>query len=172
MMEDLVRMGCQDEEDSQTPQAFAGELELREAAGKARGSSQGWLVGNRHGWMGLAPIRACTHSVEGTEAHHGGQRGSRQQPALLCRSTSRRTAVLPRDVRGVRGARGALDGLWNREFRRGGVELICVGVMSDEVVRRRGVRRSELMCVSRQMVEEVEELRCDGVVSCGVADAI
>jgi hypothetical protein len=110
-------------------------------------------VGNRHGWMGLAPIRACTHS------------------ALLCRSTSRQTAVLPRDVRGVRGARGALDGPWNRELRQDGVELICVGEKNDEVVRRRGVRRIGLMYVSHQTVEEVEELRCGGVVNCGVADA-
>lgn len=170
--EDLVRMGCQDEEGSRTPRAFAGELKLLEAVGKVQGSSQGWLVGNRHGWMGLAPIRACTHSVEGTEAHHGGQRGSRQQPALLCRSTSRQTAVLLRDVRGVRVARGALDGPWNRELRQDGVELICVGEKSDEVVRRHGARRSELMYVSRQTVGVVEELRCDGVVNCGVADAM
>ena len=127
-------------------------------------------MGNRHGWVGLAPIRVCTHSVEGTEGHHGGQRGSRQQPALRCRSTSRQTAVLirggrgVRDARGVHGARDALGGPWNRELRQVGVEQICVGVTGD-VDLRLDVRRSETMYVSRQTAEAVEELRCDGVVS-------
>lgn len=127
-------------------------------------------MGNRHGWVGLAPIRVCTHSVEGTEDHHGGQRGSRQQPALRCRSTSRQTAVLirggrgVRDVRGAHGARGALDGPWNRELRQEGVEPICVGVNGGVDPRLDG-ERSETMFVSRQTVEVVEELQCDGVVS-------
>jgi hypothetical protein len=40
MMEDLVQMDCLDAEDSRTPQALSGELELREAVGKAQGSFQ------------------------------------------------------------------------------------------------------------------------------------
>ena len=134
-------------------------------------------MGNRHGLVvELAPIRVCTHSVGGTEGHHGGQRGSRQQPALRCRSTSRRTAVLIRDVRGVRdargarGVRGALDGLWNRELRQAGVEPIGVGV--NDVVPRRDVGRSETIYVSRQKVEVVEGLRCDGAVSRDSWDAM
>lgn len=134
-------------------------------------------MGNRHGWVGLAPIRVCTHSVEGTEGHHGGQRGSRQQPALRCRSTSRQTAVLTRDVRGVRGApgvrevRGALYGPWNRELRQVGVGPICVGVNGD-VVPPRDVGRSETTHVSHRTVEVVEELRCDGDVSCDAEGAM
>jgi len=132
-------------------------------------------VGNRHGQEGLAPTRVCTHSAEGTEAHHGGRKGSRQQPALRCRSTNRQTAVSLRDargIRGVRGARGVLDGLWNREPRRAAVELICAGVMNDEEALRRDVGRSETTSVSRQAVEVVEGLQCCDVVSCGAGDAM
>lgn len=133
-------------------------------------------MGNRHGLVGLAPIRVCTHSVGETEGHHGGQRGSRQQPALRCRSTSRQTAVLIRVDRGVRdapdarGARGALDGPWNRELRQAGVEPIYVDV--NDVDPRRDVGRSETIHVSHRTVEVVEELRCGGVVSCDAWDAM
>jgi len=41
VMEDLVRMGCQDEAGRGTHQAFADELRLRVAVGKVRGSFQG-----------------------------------------------------------------------------------------------------------------------------------
>ena len=127
-------------------------------------------MGNRHGLVGLAPDRVCTRSEEGTEGHHGGQRGSHQQPALRCRSTSRQTAVLIRDDRGVcdapgvRVVRGALDGPWNRELRQAGVEPICAGV--NGVVPRRDVGRSETKHVSHRTVEVVEALRCGGVASC------
>ena len=56
-MEDLVQMDYQDAEDSRMHRVLTGELELREAVGKVRWESlQGWLVGIRHGWMGLGPI--------------------------------------------------------------------------------------------------------------------
>lgn len=113
--------------------------------------------------MEWAPIRVCTHSAEGTEGHHGGRRGSRQQPGLRWRSTSRQTAVLYRDVRGVRDARGALDDPGSCGPRESGGELICVGVNDDGMVRQ----RSELMYVSHRQAEAVQELRCDGVVNRG-----
>ena len=136
-------------------------------------------MGNRHGWVELAPLRVCTHSEEGTEGHHGAQRGSRQQPALRCRSTSRQTAVLircdrgVRDARGGRGVRGALGGPLNRELRQVGVEpTICVGARNDEVALRRGVGCSETIFVSQQVGEVVEAPQCYGVVSRDYEDAM